>query len=113
MSKLSTSQNSESVAAEYAALGVSSVVSVNYAPEQGEPVSVFTVFYMPEEVYESFQSMEGLLDFPTYIVVSNGNIVSVAGPQGELFDHGSVDQENINEIVDLMYNPQSYKPEVN
>jgi hypothetical protein len=113
MSQLSTIQKSQSVSAEYAALGVSSVVSVNYAPAQGESLSLFTVFYMPEEVYADFQSMEGPSDFGSPLFNSDGKIVSVAGPQGELFEHGSIDQETINKIVDLIYNQQSYQPKIN
>ena len=113
MSQLSTVQMTADVAAYNESVGILAVVSVFYTPLEGEPQSIFSVEYMPEEVYAGFQSMDGPQEVGNQVISVDGNILSVFGPQGELFDHGSADQETLNEIIDFAYNPQSYQLKIN
>ena len=115
MSQLSTVQVTGEAAAANAAAGILAVVGVYYnANNGGDPVPVFSVQYMPEAVYTDFQNnMNGPQEVGNEVISSNGNIVAIFGPQGELFEHGSIDQQIVDEILDFSYNPQSYQPEVN
>lgn len=115
MSQLSTVQVTGEAAAANAAAGILAVVGVYYnANNGGDPVPVFSVQYMPEAVYTDFQNnMNGPQEVGNEVIGSNGNIVAIFGPQGELFEHGSIDQQIVDEILDFSYNPQSYQPEVN
>ena len=113
MSRLSTVQMSADAAAYNASVGILAAVSVFYAPIEGEPISIFSVEYMTEEVYTGFQSMDGPQEVGNQVTSVDGNILAVFGPQGELFDTGSVDQETLYEIIDLAYDPQSFQAKIN
>ena len=115
MSQLSTVQVSGEAAAANTASGILAVVNVYYTPSPGgpDPQPVFSVQYMPEEVYADFQGMDGPQEVGNEVINSNGNIIAIFGPQGELFEHGSIDQQIVDEIVDFSYNPQSYQPTIN
>lgn len=114
MSQLSTVQTTGEAAAANAAEGILAVVGVYYnANNGGDPTPVFSVQYMPEEVYADFQSMDGPQVVGNEVINNNGNIIAIFGPQGELFEHGSIDQQIVDEIVDFSYNQQSYQSTIN
>jgi hypothetical protein len=114
MSQLSTVQTTADAAAYNASVGILAVVGVYYnANNGGDPTPVFSVQYMPEEVYADFQNMDGPQEVGNEVISSDGNIIAIFGPQGELFEHGSIDQQIVDEIVDFSYNQQSYQPTIN
>jgi len=113
MSRLSTIQMTADGAAYNAEMGIIATVFVLYTPIEGEPISIFQVDYMPEEVYAGFQNIDGPQEVGNQVLSVDGNIMGVFGPQGELFEHGSIDQDTVNEIIDFAYNPQSFQPKFN
>ena len=113
MSRLSTIQMTADGAAYNAEVGILATVFVLYTPIEGEPLSIFQVDYMPEDVYAGFQNMDGPQEVGNQVLSVDGNVMGVFGPQGDLFEPGSVDQDTINEIIGFAYNPQSYQPTIN
>lgn len=116
MSQLSVFQSSPDDVAAYTAQGILAVVSVYYTPLPGgpEPTPVFSVQYMPENVYADFQNMNGPQEVGNQVITADGNVVAIFGPQGDIYDPGSIDQQIVNEIVQMAaYNPQSYQPTIN
>lgn len=115
MPQLSTVQNTGEAASANAAAGILAVVGVYYnANNGGDPVPVFSVQYMPENVYTDFQNnMNGPQEVGNEVISSDGNVVAIYGPQDYLFEPGSIDQQIVDEILQLAYNPQSYQPAIN
>ena len=113
MSQLSTVQMTADGAAYNESVGILAVVSVFYTPIEGEPQSIFSVEYMPEEVYAGFQSMDGPQEVGNQVFSSDGNVVAVFGPQDYLFEPGSIDQLIVDEILQSAYKPESYQPTIN
>jgi hypothetical protein len=114
MSQLSTVQTTADAAAYNASVGILAVVSVYYnANNGGDPVPVFSVQYMPENVYTDFQNMDGPQEVGNQVFSSDGNVVAVFGPQDYLFDPGSIDQQIVDEILQAAYKPESYQPTIN
>jgi hypothetical protein len=114
MPQLSTVQMPADAAAYNASVGILAVVSVYYnANNGGDPVPVFSVQYMPENVYTDFQNMDGPQEVGNQVFSSDGNVVAVFGPQDYLFEPGSIDQQIVDEILQAAYNPESYEPKIN
>lgn len=115
MSQLSTVQTTADAAAYNASVGILAVVSVYYTPLPGgpDPQPVFSVQYMPENVYTDFQNMDGPQEVGNQVFSSDGNVVAVFGPQDYLFDPGSIDQQIVDEILQAAYKPESYQPKIN
>jgi hypothetical protein len=115
MSQLSTVQMSAESVSAYTAEGILAVVSVYYTPLPGgpEPAPVFSVEYMPENVYTDFQNMDGPQEVGNQVFSSDGNVFAIFGPQDYLFDPGSIDQQIVDEILLKAYYPQSYQPKIN
>ena len=113
MSQLSTVQMPADAAAYNASVGILAVVSVYYnANNGGDPVPVFSVQYMPENVYIDFQNMDGPQEVGNQVISSDGNVVAVFGPQDYLFEPGSIDQQIVDEILQAAYKPESYQPKI-
>jgi hypothetical protein len=114
MSQLSTVQMPADATAYNASVGILAVVSVYYnANNGGDPVPVFSVQYMPENVYTDFQNMDGPQEVGNQVLSSDGNVVAIFGPQDYLFEPGSIDQQIVDEILQLAYKPESYQPKIN
>lgn len=115
MSQLSTVQTTADAAAYNASVGILAVVSVYYnANNGGDPAPVFSVQYMPEDVYTDFQNnMNGPQEVGNQVFSSDGNIIAIFGPQDYLFEPGSIDQQIVDEILQAAYNQQSYQPTIN
>jgi hypothetical protein len=109
MSQLSTVQMPADAVAYNASVGILAVVSVYYnANNGGDPVPVFSVQYMPENVYTDFQNMDGPQEVGNQVFSSDGNVVAIFGPQDYLFEPGSIDQQIVDEILQAAYKPESY-----
>jgi hypothetical protein len=114
MPQLSTVQMPADAAAYNASVGILAVVSVYYnANNGGDPVPVFSVQYMPENVYTDFQNMDGPQEVGNQVFSSDGNVVAIFGPQDYLFDPGSIDQQIVDEMLQAAYKPESYQPKIN
>ena len=107
-SKLSVEPMTGEWADEVLAAGVTKAASVSYTPETGEPVILMSVYFMPESVFDEAVNPNEPPLYGTQVARTDGNVLSVAGPQDSLFDSESEDGINIGLFYDALYDKESY-----
>ena len=107
-SKLSIESMTGDWADEAFAAGVTKAVTVTYTPDEGEPVILMGVYFMPESVFDEAANPNEPPLYGTQVARANGNVLSVAGPQDSMFDSESEDGKNIGLLYEALYDPESY-----
>jgi hypothetical protein len=90
------------------AAGVTKAATVTYTPEEGEPVILMSVYFMPESVFDEAANPNEPPLYGTQVARADGNVLSVAGPQDSMFDSESQDGINIGLLYEALYDPESY-----
>ena len=107
-SKLSVESMTGDWADEAFAAGVTKAVTVTYTPDEGEPVILMGVYFMPESVFDEAANPNEPPLYGTQVARANGNVLSVAGPQDAMYDSESEDGKNIGLLYEALYDPESY-----
>ena len=109
-SKLSVESMTGDWADEAFAAGVTKAVTVTYTPDEGEPVILMGVYFMPESVFDEAANPNEPPLYGTQVARANGNVLSVAGPQDSNYEPESEDGKNIGLLYEALYDPESYMP---
>ena len=109
-SKLSVEPMTGDWADEAFAAGVTSAVTVTYTPDEGEPMVLMSVYFMPESVFDEAANPNEPPLYGVEVARADGNVMSVAGPQDSMFDSESEDGQNIGLLYESLYDLESYMP---
>ena len=107
-SKLSVEPMTGDWADEVFAAGVESFSYVIYTPDEGQETGLMGVYYMPEAVFDGAANPNEPPLYGTQVARTDGNVLSVAGPQDSMFDSESEDGINIGLLYEALYDPESY-----
>ena len=107
-SKLTVEPMNGEWADEVFAAGVTKAATVTYTPEEGNPVILMGVYYMPESVFDGAANPNEPPMYGTEVARADGFVLSVAGPQDSIYDHESEDGKNIGLLYEALYDPESY-----
>ena len=107
-SKLTVEPMTGEWADEAFSAGVTKAATVTYTPEAGDPVILMGVYFMPELVFDGAANPNEPPLYGTQVARTDGNVLSVAGPQDSMFDSESPDGINIGLLYEALYDPESY-----
>jgi hypothetical protein len=109
-SKLSVEPMTGDWADEAFAAGVTSAVTVTYTPDEGEPMVLMSVYFMPESVFDESANPNEPPLYGMQVARADGNVLAVVGPQDSMFDSESEDGQKIGLLYEALYDPESYMP---
>ena len=107
-SKLSVEPMTGTWANEALAAGVTSAITVNYSPDQGESVALMNAYFMPESVFDEAANPNEPPIYGIEVARADGNVLAVIGPQDAMFDSETPDGINIGLLYDALYDPENY-----
>jgi hypothetical protein len=107
-SKLTVEPMTGEWADEVFAAGVTKAATVTYIPEEGDPVILMGVYFMPESVFDGAVNPNEPPLYGSEVARADGNVLAVAGPQDSMFDSESEDGKNIGLLYEALYDPESY-----
>jgi hypothetical protein len=107
-SKLTVEPMTGEWADEVFAAGVTKAATVTYTPEEGDPVILMGVYFMPESVFDAAANPNEPPLYGSEVARADGNVLAVAGPQDSMFDSESEDGKNIGLLYEALYDPESY-----
>lgn len=107
-SKLTVEPMTGEWADEVFAAGVTNAATVTYTPEEGDPVILMGVYFMPESVFDAAANPNEPPLYGSEVARADGNVLAVAGPQDSMFDSESEDGKNIGLLYEALYDPESY-----
>ncbi len=109
-SKLSVEPMTGEWADEVFAAGVASAVFVTYTPDEGDPTTLMSAYFMPESVFAEAANPNEPPIYGTEVARADGYVLSVVGPQESAYDPESQDGINIGLLYDALHDPESYMP---
>ena len=107
-SQLSVEPMTGQWADEAEAAGMESAVTVTYTPDEGQPVVLMGVYYMPETVFDAAINPNEPPKYGTEVLRANGHVLAVAGPQDSMYDPSSSDGKNIGLLNEAIYKAENY-----
>ena len=88
--------------------GATAQVLVYYTPDKGNSVIFMGVYYFPKKAFEATINPNEPPAFGSQVLVKNGMVLSIAGPQDSIFDPSTKDGKNIATLYGGITKPSSY-----
>jgi len=107
---LSTGPLTGTWAEQVKAAGAAASVLVQYQPEKGERVILFSAYLFPAAAWDAAQKPDEPPPFGVELLRKDDMVLSAVGPFDAIYDPETPDGRNVALLAELIGKPESYSP---